>query len=80
MNNIYFCSELGGGGLFCIESTYGGAKNLVGQDLGIPFIDMRARLVKKGVDEKPEILELGNKLLKKYGLFYEDYGGNKFQE
>ena len=78
--NIYFCSELDDGGLFCIENTYGKAKNLVGQYLGIPFIDMRARLVIKDVEERPEILELGNKLLKKYDLFYEDYEGNKFQE
>ena len=80
MNNIYFCSEFNDGGLFCIESTSGRAKNLVGGYLGVPFIDMRARLVKKDVKEEPKILELGNKLLKKYDLFYEDYEGNKFQE
>lgn len=78
--NIYFCSDLNDGGLFCIENTYGRAKSLVGQYLGIPFIDMRARLVKKDIDEKPEILEFGNKFLKKYDLFYEDYDGNKLQE
>lgn len=78
--NIYFCSEIDEGGLFCIEKTPGKAKNLVGRYLGVPFIEMRAWLVKKGVDEEPEILELGNKLLKKYGLFYEDCDGNKFQE
>ena len=49
--NIYFCSGLDEGGLFCIENTYGRAKSLVGQYLGIPFIEMRAWLLKKDVDE-----------------------------
>lgn len=79
--NIYFCREaLETEGLYVVAKTRGSAKVIFANDIDCDFVDVRCILYRKNIDEKTDgIIDLGDRRLKKYDLYYCDEDGNEIQ-
>lgn len=79
--NIYWCHIVDDYcGLFIVAKTGGSAKALFAGIVGEDFIDVRCAIRRKNVDEKNEgEIDLGDRRLKKYDLYYCDEDGNEIQ-
>lgn len=79
--NVYFCREvLENEGLYIVAKSRGSAKALFAGIVGERFTDIRCELRRKNVDEKNECeIDLGDRRLKKYDLYYYDEDGNEIQ-
>lgn len=79
--NIYFCHEvLENCGLYVVGKTRGSAKVIFANDIGCDFVDVRSILYRKNVDEKTDgIIDVGDRRLKHYDLYYYDEDGNEIQ-
>lgn len=79
--NIYFCREvLEGSGLYVIAKTRGSAKIIFANEGDCDFVNVRCELYRKNVDEKNDgIIDVGDRRLKKYDLYYADEDGNEIQ-
>lgn len=80
--NIYWCSIVDDdSGLYIVAKSRGSAKALFAGIGGDRFIDIRCDPHRKDVDEKNEgEIDLGDRRLKKYDLYYCDEDGNEIQE
>lgn len=79
--NIYFCCEvLDDSGLYIVAKTRGAAKIIFANEVDCDFVKVRCRLYRKNVDEKTDgIIDVGDRRLKKYDLYYYDEDGNEIQ-
>ena len=79
--NIYWCHIFGDNdGLYVVAKSGGSAKALFAGIVGERFTDIRCALRRKNVDEKNEgEIDLGDRRLKKYDLYYCDEDGNEIQ-
>lgn len=79
--NIYFCREaLENEGLYIVAKSRGSAKSVFAGIVGERFTDIRCNLCRKDVNEKNEgEIDLGDRRLKKYDLYYCDEDGNEIQ-
>lgn len=79
--NIYFCCEvLDSSGLYVVAKTRGSAKVIFANEIDCDFVDVRCILYRKNVDEKNDgIIDVGDRRLKKYDLYYYDEDGNEIQ-
>ena len=79
--NIYWCYICDDyNGLYIVAKTRGAAKALFAGIVGERVTDIRCALRRKNVDEKNEgEIDLGDRRLKKYDLYYCDEDGNEIQ-
>lgn len=73
--DIYWCYEKGGwGGLFVLAETRGKAKQLFVDEIECRYIDVRTRLMTRGVNSlfSYVIDDPDSPLLKKYNLEYQE--------
>ena len=78
--NIYWCNLIDDCGLFIVAKSGGSAKALFAGIIGEDFTDVRCKIRRKNVDEKNEgEIDLGDRRLKKYDLYYCDEDGNEIQ-
>lgn len=79
--NIYWCRMYDDNyGLFIVAKSAGSAKAWFAGIIGEDFIDVRCAIRRKNVDEKHEgEIDLGDRRLKKYDLYYCDDDGNEIQ-
>lgn len=79
--NIYWCRIYDDDcGLFIFARSAGAAKAVFARLVGEDFTDIRCAICRKNVDEKNESeIDLGNRRLKKYDLYYCDDDGNEIQ-
>lgn len=79
--NIYWCRIVGDdSGLYIVAKSRGSAKALFAGIAGERFIDIQSYLCRKDVNEKNEgEIDLGNRLLGKYNLYYRGEDGNGIQ-
>lgn len=79
--NIYWCSTVDDdSGLYIVAKSRGSAKALFAVIVGEHFTDVRCAIRRKNVDEKNEgEIDLGDRRLKKYDLYYCDEDGNEIQ-
>lgn len=79
--NIYWCHTVyDDSGLYIVSKSNGSAKALFAGLIDERFIDIRCKLRRKNVDEKNECeIDLGDRRLKKYDLYYCDEDGNEIQ-
>ena len=68
-------------GLYIVAKSRGLAKALFAGIVGESFTDIRCELRRKNVDEKNEgEIDLDDRRLKKYDLYYCDEDGNEIQQ
>lgn len=79
--NIYWCHIVDDNyGLFIVAKSAGAAKALFAGIVGEDFTDIRCGLRRKNVNEKFEgEIDLGDRRLKKYDLYYYDDDRNEIQ-
>lgn len=79
--NIYWCRIVDDDcGLFIVAKSAGAAKALFAGIVGEDFTDIRCAIRRKNIDEKNEgKIDLGDRRLKKYDLYYWDDDGNEIQ-
>lgn len=79
--NIYLCREiLEDCGLYVVAKTRGSAKVIFANDIDCDFVNVRCILYRKNVDEKTDrVIDVGDRRLKKYDLYYCDEDGNEIQ-
>ena len=79
--NIYWCHICDDDcGLFIVAKSGGSAKALFAGIIGEDFTDVRCKIRRKNVDEKNEDeIDLGDRRLKKYDLYYCDDDGSEIQ-
>ena len=79
--NIYWCHIVDDNyGLFIVAKTRGSAKAWFAGIAGEDFTDVRCAIHQKNVDEKNEgEIDLGDRRLKKYDLYYCDADENEIQ-
>lgn len=80
--NIYWCHICDDdSGLYIVAKSRCSAKALFAGIVGEPFTDIRCQTRRKNVAEKNEgEIDLGDRRLKKYDLYYCDDDGNEIQE
>lgn len=79
--NIYWCHICDDDcGLYIVAISGGSAKALFAGIVGEHFTNVRCAIRRKNVDEKNEgEIDLGDRRLKKYDLYYCDEDGNEIQ-
>lgn len=79
--NIYWCNIVDDdNGLYIVAKSSGSAKAMFAGIVGEKFIDIRCAICRKNVDEKNEgEIDLGDRRLKKYDLYYCDEDRNEIQ-
>ena len=79
--NIYWCHICDDDcGLYIFAISRGSAKALFAGIVGEHFTDVRCEIRRKNVDEKNEgEIDLGDRRLKKYDLYYVNEDGNEIQ-
>lgn len=79
--NIYWCHIVDDdNGLYIIAKSRSSAKAVFAGIVGERFTDIRCILYRKNIDEKTDgIIDLGDRRLKKYDLYYCDEDGNEIQ-
>ena len=79
--NIYWCNIVDDDcGLYIVAKSRGSAKALFAGIVGERSTDIRCNLRRKDVNEKNEgEIDLGDRRLKKYDLYYVDEDGNEIQ-
>lgn len=79
--NIYWCHIYDDdSGLYIVAKSRDSAKALFAGIVGEDFTDIRCAILRKNVDEKNEgEINLGDRRLKKYDLYYCDDDGNEIQ-
>ena len=79
--NIYWCHIFDDdNGLYIVAKSGDSAKVLFAGIVGERFTDIRCNLRRKTASEKTDgIIDLGDRRLKKYDLYYCDEDGNEIQ-
>ena len=79
--NIYWCHICDDDcGLYIVAISRGSAKAMFAGIVGERVTDIRCNLRRKDVNEKNEgEIDLGDRRLKKYDLYYVDEDGNEIQ-
>ena len=79
--NIYWCHiSADDSGLYIVAKSGGSAKALFARIVGEDFTDIRCVICRKNVAEKNDgEIDLGDRRLKKYDLYYCDEDGNEIQ-
>ena len=79
--NIYWCNIVDDDcGLYIVAKSRGSAKALFAGIVGERLTDIRCAIRRKNVDEKNAgEIDLGDRRLKKYDLYYVDEDGNEIQ-
>lgn len=79
--NIYWCHIVDdNSGLYIVAKSRGSAKAWFAGIEGERFTDIRCNLYRKDVNEKNEgEIDLGDRRLRKFDLYYYDEDGNEIQ-